>query len=67
MDPVEPVEPMSERPSFSHRRVFVGFALSLLAAAGAAIYLYVAYIRYDRVAALHLPQKAFGSVGGKRF
>jgi len=47
---------MSERPSFSHRRVFVGFALSLLAAAGAAIYLYVAYIRYDRGAALHLPQ-----------
>ncbi len=46
---------MSERPSFSHRRVFVGLALSLLAAAGAAVYLYFTYIQYDRVAALHLP------------
>lgn len=46
---------MAERRSFSHRRVFAGLVVSLVLAAGAAVYLYYAYIQYDRVAARHLP------------
>jgi hypothetical protein len=45
----------SERRSFSHRTVFVGLVISLICAVGVAVYIYFRYVRYERVAATHVP------------
>ncbi len=45
----------AERRSFSHRTVFTGLVVSLLFAMAVAVYIYLRYIRYERVASRHLP------------
>lgn len=49
---------MENRRSFSYRAVFLGLAASLLLAAAAAVFIYFTYVRYERVAARHLPPGA---------
>lgn len=44
-----------ERRSFSHRTVFVWLGVSLLCAMAVAAWVYFRYVRYERVAALHVP------------
>ena len=55
--------PAPERRSFSHRVVFSGLVLSLVLALGVAGYIYFRYVRYERVAAQHVPA---GSVAALR-
>ncbi len=45
----------AERKSFSHRTIYIGLAISLLCAVGVALYIYFRYVRYERVAAEHVP------------
>lgn len=53
---------MENRRSFSYRTVFIGLAASLLLAAVGAVFIYFAYVRYERVAAHHLPPGAQGAL-----
>jgi len=46
---------MDERPGLASRVVFIGLAVSLALALGVAFYIYVRYVRYEPVAALHVP------------
>ncbi len=55
--------PAPERRSFSHRVVFSGLVLSLVFALAVAGYIYFRYVRYERVAAQHVPA---GSVAALR-
>lgn len=49
---------MEERPSFSHRTVFAGLAASFVLALGVAAFIYVRYVRFEPVAATHLPAQS---------
>jgi hypothetical protein len=48
--------PTGSRTSFSHRVVFTALAISFLAAFGVGLFMYFGYIRYERIAARHLPR-----------
>ncbi len=54
----------NERRSFSHRTVFAALAISLILAMGVAVYIYFRYIRYERVAARHVPPGAVAALRG---
>lgn len=51
------MRPTAETPrtSYSYRFVFVALALSILGAVGVAYYIYDRYVRFERLAAEHLP------------
>lgn len=49
---------MEERASFSHRTVFAGLLVSFVLALGVAAFIYTRYVRFDPVAATHLPSRS---------
>jgi hypothetical protein len=57
-----PTPANNERRSFSHRTVYAGLAISLVLAMSVAVYIYFRYVRYERVAARHVPPGAVAAL-----